>query len=154
MVKYFLNTYRQLINIVTITVNLYETAKHTPTHIYIYIYTYIYIYIHTYIYIYMHTSIYIYTYIYIHTYIHTYIYIYAYIYIYVYIHIYIYIYIGEEILHPSSTPSHPSFLCLFWIILSIRSEEVLLFLCYWFISIPITGWKWIYNPKLTDFCFS
>ena len=31
-------------------------------------------------------------------------------------------------LHPSSTPSHSSFLCLFWIILSIRSEEVLLFL--------------------------
>ena len=39
--------------------------------------------------------------------------------------------LNEEItLHPSSTPSHPSFLCLFWIILSIRSEEVLLFLVF------------------------
>ena len=28
---------------------------------------------------------------------------------------------------PLFYPSHPSFLCLFWIILSIRSEEVLLF---------------------------
>ena len=36
---------------------------------------------------------------------------------------------GEETLHPSCTASHPSLLCLFWlIILSIRSEEVLLFL--------------------------
>ena len=32
----------------------------------------------------------------------------------------------EKTLHPSSIPSHPSFLCLFWFILSIRSEEVLL----------------------------
>ena len=36
----------------------------------------------------------------------------------------------EKTLHPSSTPSHPSFLCPFWIISSIRSEEVLLFLVF------------------------
>ena len=37
---------------------------------------------------------------------------------------------GEETLHPSSTPSHPSLLfsILTVIIVSIRSEEVLLFL--------------------------
>ena len=35
---------------------------------------------------------------------------------------------GEETIHHSSTPSHPSFLCLFWIIVFIKSEEVLLFL--------------------------
>ena len=35
---------------------------------------------------------------------------------------------GEETLHPSSTPSHPSYLYLFWLIISsIRSEDVLLF---------------------------
>ena len=54
-----------------------------------------------------------------------------YIYIYIYyslellavkIHLRVYIYIY--------TPSHPSFPCLFWIILSTRSEEVLLFLVF------------------------
>ena len=34
---------------------------------------------------------------------------------------------GENSAAPSN-PSHPSFLRLFWIILSIRSEEVILFL--------------------------
>ena len=35
--------------------------------------------------------------------------------------------LNEEItLHPSSIPSHPSLLCLFWFIISIGSEEVLL----------------------------
>ena len=49
----------------------------------------------------------------------------------------------------------PFFLCLFWIILSMRSEEVLLFFCVWFlfISKPITRWKYIYNPNVTGFCF-
>ena len=56
--------------------------------------------------------------------------------IYVYICIYIMYWVyniwsgrnGKETLHRSCTNSHPPFLCLFWIILSIRSEEVLLIL--------------------------
>ena len=34
----------------------------------------------------------------------------------------------RKLFTPLLPPSHPSFLCLFWIILSIRAEEVLLFL--------------------------
>ena len=44
----------------------------------------------------------------------------------------------EKTLHPSSIPSHPSFLCLFWIILSIRSEEVLLIFFMFLIYIKTT----------------
>ena len=36
----------------------------------------------------------------------------------------------ENTLHPSSTPSHPFFLYLFWIILSIRFGEIQLFLLF------------------------
>ena len=58
---------------------------------------------------------------------------------------------GEENLPPSSTPSHPFLLCLFWlIILSIRSEEVLLFLV---LLIHINTHKRI-EMNVTGFCFS
>ena len=50
---------------------------------------------------------------------------------------------GEETFHPSSTPSHTFFLCLFWIILSIRSEEVPFFLVL-LIHINTHNWLEIY----------